>query len=431
MGEGGFEAAAQAIEWMNGLRYKGEKQGLRNMLALLEALGHPEEGLRFVHVAGTNGKGSVCAMTERMLRENGYATGLYTSPYLMRFQERIRVGGVPIGDDDLIRVANRVRGRAEALLERGIRPTTFELITAAAMCHFKESGVEIAVLEVGMGGRLDPTNFVRPEVCLIAPIDLDHTRLLGDTLAKIAYEKAGIIKERTPVAASRQAAEAMGVIEGVCAERRAPLLRVDKRELEILREDRFGGEFRFGGVRAGVGLAGGHQAENAALALAGIELLAGRGWRIDESRALRGLREARWPGRLEWIDAGLLIDGAHNPHGARALRDYAERHLRGERIVIAFGMMRDKPIGEIAGILAGIASDAVVTRVDVHRAQSVEALAETFRGAGFRVYAEPSPLLAVGRARELAGPGGIAVACGSLYLAGEVRLALKDDGGIL
>ena len=427
-----FENAAQAVDWINGLRYAGEKNGLANMRALLERMGNPEKQLKMVHVAGTNGKGSTCSMLERMLRGCGYKTGLYTSPYLMRFPERMRVNGVPIDDESLVRIASRVREETEMLLQEGVKPTTFELGTAITLTYFAEQQVDIAVIEVGLGGRLDPTNVIMPEVCLIAPIGMDHTKVLGDNLIQIAGEKAGIIKEGIPVAvAPQQNDEILQVFRRAAEQKHAQLLEVRREAIEELSADAKGARFIYRGQNARINLAGDHQIENACLALSGIELLRTRGFDLPEEKALEGLERAIWPGRLEWLDDQLLIDGAHNPHGAKALYAYAKKHLEGRRIVPVIGMMKDKDVESCVSLYADLAKEAVATQVDYPRAMPHEELRELLRSKGVNAVSESTIPAAVERAKKIAGKDGIVLVCGSLYVVGEVRLMLKGDDGRL
>ena len=427
-----FETAPQAVEWIEGLRYKGEKNGLANMRALLARLGNPQDSLRMIHVAGTNGKGSTCAMLERMLRECGYKTGLYTSPYLMRYHERMRVNGRPIGDEPLVRLASRIREEAEALLAEGVKPTTFELGTALALAWFAEEQVDAAVIEVGLGGRLDPTNVILPEVCLIAAIGMDHTKVLGDTLPAIAAEKAGIIKPGVPVAVQAQSdPQVREVFRRVSREQGSFLFDLADHPPRILSERADGYTFAFDGQTAEIQLAGRHQVDNACLALSGMRLLRERGWNLPEQACLSGLRKAIWPGRLEWLSPKLLIDGAHNPHGAAALAAYIRRFLAGRRVVLCTGMMRDKDVASCAKILAPVADAVVCTRVDYPRAISPCELAAFYRQAGVEAFAELDRFKALDRALEEAGDGGVCVACGSLYLVGDLRLAVHADDGAL
>lgn len=427
-----FENATQAVEWINGLRYAGEKNGLANMRALLARMGNPEKQLRMAHVAGTNGKGSTCSMLERMLRGCGLKTGLYTSPYLMRFPERMRVNGVPIDDESLVRITSRVREETEKLLMEGVKPTTFELGTAITLTYFAEQKVDIAVIEVGLGGRLDPTNVIMPEVCLIAPIGKDHTKVLGDNLIQIAGEKAGIIKEGVPVAvAPQQNDEIMQVFRDTAARMHSQLLEVRREEIDVISSDARGAEFVFRGQEAKINLAGDHQIENACLALSGIELLRSRGFDLPEDQCLAALEKAVWPGRLEWLSDRMLIDGAHNPHGAKALYAYVKKHLSDRKIVPVIGMMKDKDVESCVALYADLSKQAVATQVDYPRAMPCDELRDLLMNHGVNAVSEGTIPSAITRAQETAGENGIVLVCGSLYVVGEVRLLLRGDDGRL
>ena len=426
--------ARQAIDWIQGERYKGLKNGLENTRALLEALGHPERAFRSVHIAGTNGKGSTAAFVERALREAGYRTGLYTSPYLCRYQERIRVDGAPIDDEALVRITARLQEIARELTGRGVYPTTFELGTALCFEYFRETGVEVAVVEVGLGGRLDSTNVILPEVSLLAAIGLDHMKTLGDTLPVIAGEKAGIIKPGIPAAAQPQGDEVLDVFHAACAARGASLtVAPEPKEVE---ETAWGSSFaldlpRLGRQRYAIALPGRHQLKNAALALTGLDLLMGRGFdRLTSERVRAGLAAARWPGRLEWI-GGLLLDGAHNPQGAQSLRDFLDAHFPDAPIVLLTGMMADKQIAQCAEILAPRASRVIATEVTYERAAPAATVGAIFAELGATVEVEPDLARALELARTRTAADGITVCAGSLYLVGDVRNLLTDDNGCI
>ena len=427
---GYFHSLQEAEDWIFGLRYVSAKDGLNNMIALCAALGDPQKRLRFVHVAGTDGKGSVCAMMERMLRDNEYRTGLYTSPHLMRFSERVRVDGAPVPDEALTDAVSRVREATEGLLLRDIRPNFFELCTAAAFLVFRETGAQIVVLETGMGGRLDATNVVTPEICLITSIGLDHTKQLGNTLEAIAAEKAGIVKHGVPFAAAEQPEGVRRVFEAAAIEKDAPLTGLWNEPWRFIDEDRFGSDMETGGLKARISLPGRHQTQNARLALTGARLLMQRGWRLDLDLCAQSLARVRWPARLEWLDGHTLMDGAHNPHGATALRDYVKAQLSGERVVAVIGMMKDKAVEDCARLYADTFDGAVATQIDYPRALPAPALAQSLRDAGLPAESEEDMIKALSRAREMAGEG-VTLICGSLYLCGDLRKILKDDGGRL
>jgi len=398
---------AEAIDFIHGAYIMGEKDGLRNMKRLLARLQNPETSLRALHVAGTNGKGSVCALLQAALRCAGLRTGLYTSPFLERFNERIRIDGVPIPDDALAELMQIIAPEVEALRADGRKPTEFEIGSALAFLYFAREKVDAAVVEVGLGGRLDPTNVLTPLACGIASIGLDHQRILGDTLPKIAVEKAGIAKPGVPLILSAQVTgEAREAIEAVCAAAGALLTLAPP------------------DVPYAVNLPGAHQAFNAGLAL---EMLRHSGLPVPETAIEAGFSRVTWPGRLEWVlGEKLLLDGAHNIQGAQALADYV-RSLPKKRTVLLCGIMQDKDIDEMTSIFSGIADAAVAVAPRVKRALPAETLAEILAAKGVPAQGSESMEAALRAAQALAGDEGRVVAAGSLYLVGELR-ALSGAG---
>jgi len=392
---------AEALDFIHGAYDSGEKDGLRNMQHLLARMQNPERGFRAFHVAGTNGKGSVCALLQAALRCAGLKTGLYTSPFLERYNERMRIDGAPIPDGTLAGLMEIIAPEVEALRAEGRNPTEFEIGTALAFLYFAREKVDAAVIEVGLGGRLDPTNVLKPIVCGISAIGLDHQHILGDTLAKIAAEKAGIAKPGVPLALSAQVVgEAYSAIEAACARVGAPL------------------SVALPGVPYGVGLPGAHQAYNAGLAL---EMLRLSGLPVPEAATKAGFSRATWPGRLEWLLGGrLLLDGAHNVQGALALSEYV-RSLPKRRTVLLCSIMKDKDIGEMTAIFSGIADAAVTVAPGYKRALPAETLAQAFAETGVPVEAAESMEAALKAAQTLAGVEGRIVAAGSLFLVGELR----------
>ena len=266
-----FKTATEAADWIQGARYKGQKNGLENMRALLAALGNPQNQFRSVHIAGTNGKGSTAAYTESILRQAGYRTGMYTSPYLITYNERVQVMGKPIPDEDMISLTSRIRHVTETLLEKNVFPTTFELGTALAFAYFAQQKVDFAVIEVGIGGRLDSTNVILPEIALVAAIGLDHTKILGDTVEAIAREKAGIFKPDVPCVVQDQQDSIVQVFRETARERGCPLTIAPMPE--ILEESAYGTKFRLNGVDYETGLCGRHQLKNASLAICAMKEL--------------------------------------------------------------------------------------------------------------------------------------------------------------
>lgn len=426
------QRAQALIDWIHSARTFGEKNGLDNMRRMLALLGNPHERLCCVHVAGTNGKGSVCALVERALRENGLVTGLYTSPYLMRYQERIRIDGEPVSDEAFVRAGERVRAAAQQLSRQDIRPTAFELGTALAFLLFAEARLDACVIEVGLGGRLDPTNVITPAASIITNIGLDHVQILGGAIEQIALEKAGIIKAGVPVALYPVEPGVQAIIEGVCHERGAPLMKAGGIRVTALSLSTRGASFGadvpgLGSLDVQISLPGRHQVDNALLALCALALLKER-FRLNTDKLLSGLEKATWPGRLQWVNERLLLDGAHNEQGAQALCDYARAFLPGRRIVLLTAMMKDKRPDACARILAPIAQAVVATQVDWPRALPAGDLAALYRNLGAYATPEPDAEKALRQAREQAGADGVVLVCGSLYLVGAV-LGLCGENG--
>ncbi|WP_437912021.1 folylpolyglutamate synthase/dihydrofolate synthase family protein [Sorangium sp. So ce302] len=409
---------------------RGMELGLDRVREALSALGDPHEGLPAVHVAGTNGKGSVCAMVESIAREAGLRTGLYTSPHLSRFAERIRVGGEMIGDAALERAL-------AAALERVPSPLTFfEALTVAAFVAFREADVDLAILEVGLGGRLDATNVISAPLCTaITSIALDHQAVLGPTLTDIAREKAGILKAGAPAVLGPLDPEADAAIEAAAqAIGAGPRLRVapaerggSAGEIAVGRGGRGAGAARVAGpgrreIEVELGLRGAHQAENAGVACGIAWQLAGR-WPEVERALAGGLAAARWPGRLERIDAGgahVLLDCAHNPHGAQALAAWLDDEGPGAALTtLVFGAMADKGWGEMLQVLAPRAHRRLYVTPKGRAAAPLDALRGVAPGEAIG-----DPRAAVARAIEATAPGGLVVVAGSIYLVGEVRSAL-------
>ena len=425
-------------EWLARLEWFGIKLGLDTIGDLTAALGHPERAYRVVHVAGANGKGSVVAMIERALRASNLRTGRYTSPHLVHLEERFAVDGRPVEPAELDRALAVVHGvvdaRASAHPELP-EPTYFEVTTAAAFEIFRSRHVDVAVVEVGLGGRFDATNVVLPMLSVITSIDFDHEAHLGTTLAAIAAEKAGIIKPFVPVVAGSLAGEALEIVEQTAGRVQAPLHQA-ARECAVQSRATGDGrrEARFETPRSSYGpvtlsLRGAHQVDNAGVAVVALEYLAAAGIPLDRGAIVTGLADAHWPGRLQRVTIGeraVIVDGAHNPSGARALADYLrETHESG--LPIVFGVMADKAIDPMIEALAPFARPLVVTAPPGRRATPAADLAARAARAmpPERVIAEPD----VARALEIAwGHGREIVVAGSLYLAGDVlaRLASLD-----
>lgn len=409
------------------------KFDLKNVTILSEHLGQPQREFQSVHVAGTNGKGSTSAMLESILRAAGLRTGLYTSPHLERINERIRLDGKEISDHEFAATFTRVRAGIEELLAAGhlaAHPTFFECVTAIAFLYFAGARADFAVCETGMGGRLDATNILLPEVAVITQIDFDHENYLGHSIEEIAAEKAGIIKPGARVVSAAEHLIARVVIRRRCAEQSAFLVEIEN---AFFLEDvtACDGAFSFtaisydSGVRIPIALklAGRFQVRNALTALAAARMLAERGAPIDDEAIARGFASATWPGRLERISdrPEIYVDGTHNPAGAREIAVFWEQFLAGRNIFLIYGAMRDKAVDEIAGLLFPRASAVIFTAPAQPRAISAPLLAEMTAHHARLAEVVPDPAQALARALELASPDDVIFVTGSLYLVGELR----------
>ena len=410
-----------AVEFLFSLERFGMKFGLANIARLCAALGHPEAAFPSVVIAGTNGKGSVTAMVDTALRAAGHRSARYTSPHLQRIEERFVIDGREVASDTLDRAAALVQRTAETLVAAGeleTLPTFFEATTAVAFVLFREAKVDIAVLEVGLGGRLDATNIVSPVAVAIVSIDFDHQEQLGNTLAAIAAEKAGVIKPGIPVVCGPVPADALQVIAAVCAERRATLIRTDT-------DGPLGARI----ASMTIGLPGDHQKTNAAVALRLLEAIDDDqtlGLRVGADAMRTGLAEVRWPGRLESFTLGgcrVLIDAAHNAAGARALAAHLQA-MAPAGVTLVFGAMQDKAITEMLSALAPVVVSMVCTTAPNPRAMTADELVLLASSLGLRAEAIPDPVSAVGHACASGGP---VVVAGSIFLIGPVREWLARD----
>ncbi len=422
------------IRWLFGLQQFGIKLGLLGIRTLLDRLGHPEAAFPSALVGGTNGKGSVAAMMASVLEASGLRVGLYTSPHLVRPGERVRIAGRDLTDRELGRHLESVRSAIDRALAEGAlaaHPSFFEVMTAAALVAFREAGIDAAVLEVGLGGRLDATNAVEAALSVIVTVDLDHTDRLGGTLAKIAAEKGGIVKRGRPLVTGVLQEEALVVLRSICRDAGSPCIEAAKIACVV---DGPGDAFaietpaeRYDGLS--LPLPGLHQIENARVAVVALERFTGVLGRPLPPGAVRsGFRAVRWPGRLQWVEGSppILLDGAHNPAGAAALA----AHLRGrggEPPVLLFGTMANKDARGILEPLAALARAVVLTRPPVERAAEpgeIALLAATPTSA--LVETVPDPAAALARARSLVPPGGYLLVAGSLYLVGAVLGLLEN-----
>jgi dihydrofolate synthase / folylpolyglutamate synthase len=407
----------EAVNYLYSLQKFGIKFGLSKTSDILDRLGNPHRGQKYVHVAGTNGKGSVAAFLASMLGEAGFKVGVYTSPHLVRFTERFTINGVEMSREtsaDLIEEVKRVTVEEEP-------PTFFEATTAMALAWFAREKTDLAIMEVGMGGRLDATNIIHPLVSAITNISLEHQFYLGKTLTDIAMEKAGIIKRGVDLVTGAVNPQVVRVLKTQCEERQAPFWRIG----EQIRYRRTPSGLHYYGIQRrlhglDLGLKGYFQARNATMALAVAELLEGKGFPVSEGPLRAGLKNVSWPGRMQEVSRcpTILLDGAHNPGAARALAAAIRRDFRYHRLILVIGVMDDKDISGILGWIAPLADYIIYTRPDYYRAARPERLMA--EGAPFKRPAEIRQDLfaALDRARELADPADMVVVCGSLFTVG-------------
>ena len=421
-----MDAYRRCLNEMFGLRRFGIKLGLDTVGRILAGMNHPEKAFSAIHVAGTNGKGSVAAMLASVLRLSGVRTGLYTSPHLVRFNERIVIDGRPISDDQVLQAYRRVRSAAKTDRE----PTFFECTTAMALDEFARRKVEWAIVETGMGGRLDATNILAPALSVITNISLEHREYLGNTIGAIAYEKAGIIKPKTPVVTGVRQPTAIAQVEAAAAANRAPLFRLGK-DFRVRRHR--SGSFTYYGIDATwrqmkTGLVGDHQVQNAALALAACEMLDRLGLSLTPHQIRTGLLQTIWPGRLEVVSTEpfVLLDGAHNLTAASNLARHLRRHLSDRRITLVVGILDDKPYRAMLQALVPVSRKVIVTCPKIGRGLPVDALLPVVLEMNPNVATVADAKQALKQAIAEAGPNDAVVVAGSLYVVGEAKEALEE-----
>jgi len=415
-------------ETMPGLR-SAANYDLGRVQELLARLGEPHLTARSVHIAGTKGKGSTAAMVASALMNAGYSTGLYTSPHLNDPRERIRVNGELIGKDELVALVEKLKPEIEAVNQKAAygQLTTFEVLTALGFAYFKLKGVDFQVIEVGLGGRLDATNVIQPEVCIITSISLDHTEVLGNSLAALAREKAGIIKSGNTVVVAPQRDEVTQVIEETCLNRGARLIRVgrditwqslgfdsNRQSLQM--------EGRLGSYKLSLPLLGDYQQENAIAAVAALEVLAEKGFNISRDNIVDGLAQTSWPGRFQVLrrEPLLVVDGAHNPDSARKLKQSLLRYFNFDRAVLVIGVSVDKDIAGILSELAPLFDEVMVTRSRHPRAMAPELVAAEFARYGVKTQVVEDVSRALSLALSRAGTQDLVCAAGSLFVVAEV-----------
>ena len=416
----------EALTYIHSICWKGSRLGLGRTRELLQKLGNPEKQLKFVHIAGTNGKGSCAAMLSSILEAAGYRVGLYTSPFINRFNERMQIDHQCIPDDELAELTEYIRPFADGMEDS---PTEFELITALAMVYFARHKCDIVVLEVGMGGELYSTNIIDvPEAAVIMAMGLDHVKELGPTMADIARAKAGIIKEGGDVVIYGGNPEADPVFEEVCAQRSAKLHKADFSAIVPGPFGLDGQSFSYGAWKdLQIPLVGVYQMRNAAVVLETVQVLRGKGWHISDAAVASGLKNTRWPARFEVLrrDPVFIVDGGHNPHGIRATAESLQRLFPGKKFTFVTGVMADKDVESILGLIVPLADQFFTVRPDNPRAMSAEELADRIRAMGAKATPCESVAAGVARAVEAEGKDGVACALGSLYMSGDVRACFQ------
>ena len=419
--------AEQAIAYIHSLYRKGSIPGLGRIQTLLAKMGNPEKNLKFVHIAGTNGKGSTASMTASILRKAGFRTGLYTSPYIYRFHERIQVDGEEISDEDLVAVTEFVKPLADSMEEA---PTEFDLVTCIAFEYFYRKQCDIVVLEVGMGGALDSTNVIdTPEVAVITNIGLDHTDVLGNTVEEIALNKSGIFKPGGHAVVYRSVPSVEGVFEQVCAEKNVSLKKADFDSL-VLKQHNLEGQVFDCGKRKDLvlPLLGDHQLHNAAVVLAIADTLMEIGWNISEENIREGIRDVRWPGRFDIVGRSplFIIDGGHNPQCIDALAKNIQDYLTDRKVIALTGVLADKDYGDMFQPVMPLVEQFVCVTPPNPRQLEGKLLAQYLRKAGAEATGCETISEGVKLAIKLAGQDGVVLCFGSLYTIGAIRDAMLE-----
>lgn len=418
----------EALSFIHKTVWLGSKPGLSRTEHLLSLMGNPHKNLRFVHVAGTNGKGSTSACIASILRKAGYKTGLYTSPYINVFNERMQIDGMMISDDELCELCEYIKPHSDSMTDDP--PTEFELITALAMEYFYRNKCDIVVLEVGMGGELDSTNVIdSPEAAVITAIDLDHTSFLGDTVEKVASAKAGIIKEGTTVALYDCQKSVHNVFESKCNQVGAKLVTAGFDKIGKVKHSLRFVEFDFGRYKnLRLSLVGSYQPKNASVAITTIKILREKGYNISDENIYDGLANVSWAGRFEILGENpvFVLDGAHNPHGMKATVASLEEHFGDKKIHFVVGAMADKDVKGMMGMLVPLAKSFVAVKPDNPRAMQAKDLAKLLSDLGAKTEYCDNVADGVKNALQKAGKSGIVACLGSLYFSGEIRKAYLE-----
>ena len=426
----------ESLKYIQETHKFGIRLGLDNMSKLLELLGNPQDKLNIIHVAGTNGKGSTCSFITSILKECGYKVGLYTSPYLETFTERIRINGENIPEEDVARIVTLIREKIEQMVSEGYSyPTEFEIVTTMAFYYYCEQEVDFVALEVGLGGRYDATNIIKKsDVSVITSISLDHVGILGDTVAKIAYEKGGIIKENGVAVVYDQSDEAKNIIKDICKEKNAKYIEVKFDDINVKQSDINSQVYdcsimgqRYEDLE--IQLIGDHQINNSMLALSAIEVLKElKNLNLNEKDIRKGLLNTRWPGRIEKImdKPTFIIDGAHNEDGARSLAKAIAKNFNGKKATLLIGMLEDKDIDGVLEILMPYFNKVITTTPDNDRAINCETLREKISKYVDDVVAISNIEDAVNYTLRNAKEDDVIISSGSLYMIGTVRTILNE-----
>lgn len=426
----------EALQFIHESHKFGMRLGLDNIKKLLELLGNPQNNLKIIHVAGTNGKGSTCSFISSILKESGYKVGLYTSPFLETFTERIRVNGENISEEEVGKIVSLIKEKIEIMVSEGYSyPTEFEIVTAMAFYYYNQEKVDFVALEVGLGGRYDATNVIdKPVVSAITSISLDHTGILGDTLAKITFEKGGIIKENCPTIVYPQQEEASEVIKNICAEKKSKYIECDFKNIEIKSSNINsqiyncninGKELRDLEIK----LIGDHQIKNSIVALNVIEYLNDiKITNISEENIRKGLLETKWPGRIEKISENpmFIIDGAHNEEGAKSLANSIDKYFENKNKILVIGMLEDKDIDSVLDLLIPKFNKVITTTPDNPRAIDANKLKEKIERYNIEVTCKPNIKEAVDYALEISNKDDVIISAGSLYMIGNVRTIILN-----
>ena len=418
--------AEQAVAYIHSVFWKGSIPGLSRTRNLLDLMGNPQNKLKFVHIAGTNGKGSTAAMTASVLQKAGYRVGLYTSPYIYKFNERMQINGEPISDEELTQITAWVKPMAQSMEES---PTEFELVSCIAFEYFMRNRCDIVVLEVGMGGALDSTNVINaPEVAVITNIGLDHTDVLGDTVEKIAETKAGIFKTGCDAVVYRSNPSVEAVFEQVCKEKNIPLTKADFQGLRLVSHGLTGQVFDCGSRKAlELPLLGDHQLHNAAVVLSVLDRLIARGWKLTEENIRQGLKDTSWPGRFDVMqeDPLFIIDGGHNPQCIEALVKNIEDYLADKKVVVLTGVLKDKDYADMYKPVMPLVQEFVCITPPNPRKLEAHLLAQYLQEKGAIATGCDTIEQGVLTAMEKAGRDGVVLCFGSLYSIGAIRDALE------